>query len=220
MNSEDPEEILQSSLLSLYEYHPITLSSAGSLFTYQSPDPQIPKVTVRTPDTQAANWSLHASSVWAASRFIADHLDSLNLSTHLSHCPPGKRVKLLELGAAAGLPSIVLAKKYPEISVTASDYPDPDLIRTLTENVTDNGVSANCRAVPYGWGSNPSALLPSDDNEKFDVVLAADTIWNPEFHDLFIEALQLSLKVSPHARAYLFAGLHTGRYTIQSFLVC
>ncbi|KAJ7504275.1 hypothetical protein B0H11DRAFT_2349688 [Mycena galericulata] len=212
----DPEEILSSSLLSLYDYHPITLSSAGSLFIYQSSDPNISKITLRTPDTQAANWSLHASSVWAASRFIADHLDLLRLATHLSQCPPGKCVKILELGAAAGLPSIVIAKKHPEISGTVSDYPDVELIRTLTENVADNGVSANCRAVPYGWGSDPSALF--DGHEKFDVVFAADTLWNPEFHALFIGALQLTLKRSPHSRVHLFAGLHTGRYTIQSFL--
>ncbi|KAJ7781995.1 hypothetical protein DFH07DRAFT_865065 [Mycena maculata] len=215
---EDPEDILSSSLLTLYEYHPITLSSAGSLYTYDSPDPSISKVTLRTPDTEAANWSLHASSVWAASRFIADHLEFLALPTHLTRCPPGNRVKILELGAAAGLPSIVLAKKFPEISITVSDYPDADLIRTLTDNVAANGVSLNCRAVPYGWGSDPSVLFLSDDNEKFDVVFAADTLWNPDFHGLFIEALQLTLKRSTHSRVHLFAGLHTGRYTIQSFL--
>lgn len=219
MNSDcdDPEDILSSSLLTLYDHHPITLSSAGSIFTYNSPD--IPPVILRTPDTQAANWSLHASSVWAASRFLADHLDYLDLTTHLSRCPPGKRVKLLELGAAAGLPSIVIAKRYPEVSVTVSDYPDVELIRTMSENVAENGVS-NCRAVAYGWGSDPSELFLPNDNEKFDVVIAADTLWNPEFHGLFIETLQLTLKKSPDSRIHLFAGLHTGRYTIQSFLVC
>ncbi|KAJ7696551.1 hypothetical protein B0H17DRAFT_1053649 [Mycena rosella] len=219
MNSdEDPEDILSSSLLTLYEYHPITLSSAGSIFTYHSPDQSIPTVTLCTPDTQAANWSLHASSVWAASRFLADHIDYLHLPTHHSRCPPGKRVKLLELGAAAGLPSIVIAKRYPEVSVTVSDYPDVDLIRTLTENVVKNGVSANCRAVPYGWGSDPSTLYLPDDTEKFDIVIAADTLWNPEFHGLFIDTLRLTLKKSSDSRIHLFAGLHTGRYTIQSFL--
>ncbi|KAJ7446781.1 hypothetical protein FB451DRAFT_1148348, partial [Mycena latifolia] len=208
----NPEDILSSSLLSLYEYHPITLSSAGALFTYDSP--HVSTVTLRTPDTQAANWALHASSVWAASRFLADHLDFLDLPSHQSR---GKRVQVLELGAAAGLPSIVLAKRCPEVSVTVSDYPDVDLIRTLTENVAENGVSANCRAVAYGWGSDPTVLFP-DDNGRFDIVIAADTLWNPEFHGLFIETLQLTLKKGPYSRIHLFAGLHTGRYTIQSFL--
>ncbi|KAJ7091457.1 hypothetical protein B0H15DRAFT_836174 [Mycena belliarum] len=202
-SEEGPEDILSSALLSLYEYHPITLSSAGALFTYDS-------VTLRTPDPQAANWALHASSVWAASRFLADHLHYLSLPLHTP-------LKLLELGAAAGLPSIVIAKRHPQISVTVSDYPDADLIRTLTENVAANGVSANCRAVAYGWGSDPSVLFASDD-ERFDIVIAADTLWNPESHGLFVQTLQLTLKKTSNSRIHLFAGLHTGRYTIQSFL--
>ncbi|KAJ6518905.1 hypothetical protein C8R45DRAFT_851510, partial [Mycena sanguinolenta] len=214
--SEDPEDILSSSLSTLYDYQPITLSSAGSLFVYESAESGVSKVTLCTPDTQAANWSLHASSVWAASRFLADNLHYLDLPAHLSR---GERVKLLELGAAAGLPSIVIARRYPAVSVVASDYPDVQLIRTLSENVAENGVSANCRAVAYDWGSDPSqSELFSPDNEKFDVVIAADTLWNPDFHDIFIDALRLTLKPSLHSRIHLFAGLHTGRYTIQSFL--
>ncbi|KAJ6619881.1 Sodium/hydrogen exchanger family-domain-containing protein [Mycena sp. CBHHK59/15] len=216
-DDEAPEDILSSSLLSLYEYHPITLSSAGSLFVYNPPG-RSSQIILHTPDTEPANWPLHASSVWAASRFLADHIDYLDIRAHLSRCPPGKRVKVLELGAAAGLPSIVLAKRYPEISVTVSDYPDTELIRTLTQNVNENGASTNCRVVPYGWGSDISELLPPNDNDKFDLLIAADTLWNPEFHAHFITTLQITLRQSPDARIHLFAGLHTGRYTIQSFL--
>ncbi|KAJ7759183.1 hypothetical protein B0H16DRAFT_631418 [Mycena metata] len=217
--SEDPEDILSSSLEALYDYKPITLSSAGSVYTYEPSDSSFSKISVQTPDTQAKNWILHASSIWASSRFLADNLDYLDLQSHIDRCPPRKRVKLLELGAGAGLPSIVIGKRFPAVSVTVSDYPDTELIRTLTENVAANDVSANCRAVPYGWGSDPSELF-SDDNEngKFDVVIAADTLWNPEFHGLFIEALRLTLKQSLDSRIHIFAGLHTGRYTIQSFL--
>ncbi|KAJ7170464.1 putative methyltransferase-domain-containing protein [Mycena crocata] len=214
-HDEEPEDILSSSLLGLYQYHPITLASAGSIYIYDHPD-QNKKITLHTPDTQAANWSLHASSVWAASRFLADHLDYLDISTHLSRSA-GERVKVLELGAAAGLPSIVIATSYPQVSVTVSDYPDVDLIRTLKKNVAENGV-ANCRAVAYGWGSDPVELFPPNDSEKFDLVIAADTLWNPEFHPLFIDSLRLTLKKSLSSRIHLFAGLHTGRYTIQSFL--
>ncbi|KAJ7642765.1 putative methyltransferase-domain-containing protein [Mycena polygramma] len=214
--SEDPEDILSSGLLTLYDHQAIVLSSAGSVFVYDPPEPGLSRVTLRTPDTQAANWSLHADSVWASSRFLADNLPNLDLPVHLSR---GERVKLLELGAGAGLPSIVIAKRYPALSVVVSDYPDVELIRTLTENVAKNGVSASCRAVAYNWGSDPSELF-SLDGEKFDVVIAADTLWNSEFHGKFLEALQLTLKRSPHARIHLFAGLHTGRYTILSFLVC
>ncbi|KAJ7066510.1 putative methyltransferase-domain-containing protein [Mycena amicta] len=210
---EDPEDILSSSLETLYDYTPITLSSANSSFTFTLPN-NGPTITLKTPDTTAANWSLHASSVWVASRFLAEHIHHLDLPAHIS---PGKRVKLLELGASAGLPGIVIAKTYPELSVVVSDYPDELLIETLDANVVCNNVSSNCRAVPYGWGSDPSELfLP--DGQKFDIVIAADTLWNPEFHGIFIDSLQATLKRSVESRIHLFAGLHTGRYTIQSFL--
>ena len=84
-------------------------------------------------------------------------------------------------------------------------------------------MSDRCRIVPYAWGSDPSPLLLSqnaheDPTPGFDVVLAADTLWNSDTHHIFIQTLRLTLKRSPHARVQLVAGLHTGRYVIQSFL--
>ncbi|CAK5283155.1 unnamed protein product [Mycena citricolor] len=218
MDDELPEDILSSSLLSLYHYQPITLSSAGAIFVYRSPHCQ---VTLQTPDTKAANWALHASSVWASSRFLSDHIEYLHLADHIKHSQTNKHLKVLELGAAAGLPSIVIAKTHAadEIQVVVTDYPDEELIRTLAQNVVDNGVSRNCRALAYDWGSPDSSPLFAPDNEKFDVIIAADTLWNPDFHGIFITALKSTLKKAPDSRVYLFAGLHTGRYTIQSFLI-
>jgi len=45
-------------------------------------------------------------------------------------------LRLIELGAGSGLPSILIAKCYPRITVIASDFPDAKLIHTLRENVT------------------------------------------------------------------------------------
>jgi len=52
----------------------------------------------------------------------------------------------------------------------------------------------------------------------FDMIIAADTLWNPDSHVIFIETLQKTLRKDSEARIYLVAGLHTGRYTIDSFL--
>jgi len=86
----------------------------------------------------------------------------------------------------------------------------------LTNNVARNGVADTCRTVPYAWGSDSSALI--GDSNGFDVVIAADTLWNPELHGSFVAALRMSLRKSPSSRIYIVAGLHTGRYTIQAFL--
>jgi len=256
--SIDPEDLLSDSLQLLYDYTPVTHSSAGSTFTYlrDRPDPQLKDVhpqpsqretqtiTLQTPETQAQNWSLHASSIWAASIFLADHLEDLHISRHIEllRSTGELPLRVLELGAGAGLPSILIAKTYgssltgnhPDAEVVVSDYPDNELIRTVEENVRRNGVSRWCSVVPYAWGNDPSALFrPSErtqaiDSESllpsigietgFDVIIAADTLWDPTSHAGFLKSLQLTLKKSAEARAYLVAGLHTGRYTLRTFM--
>ncbi|KAF5373233.1 hypothetical protein D9615_007417 [Tricholomella constricta] len=217
----DSADIFFSSLETLFDYQPISLASAGKVFTHElkvqlsdsCATPTYLKVTLRTPDTLAANWSLHASDIWASSQYLADHFDQLRLDTF--EATDGK-VRVLELGAAAGLPGIMIAKAYNNVSVVVSDYPDKLLIETLAENVARNGVSGSCQAAPYAWGTEASSILGNGDG--FDVVIAADTLWNPSLHPLLLTSLRLTLKKSSSARIHLVAGLHTGRYTIQSFL--
>ncbi|KAJ7577001.1 hypothetical protein C8J56DRAFT_799760 [Mycena floridula] len=204
MQDDDPAEILSSSLHSLYGLVPITSSSAGSQFCYKSGAIQL---TVQTPDTAAANWSLHANSIWAASLFLVDHLDEI------LNIPPNGYHRILELGAGAGLPGIFLAKRHQHlVEVVVSDYPDETLIRTLTANVARNSVP-NCSAVPYAWGTPPGSVFGG---ELFDTIIAADTLWNPELHKPFIQSLSCLLK--KEGRINLLAGLHTGRPTIAAFL--
>ncbi len=215
IDHEDPEDILSTSLETFYGYQPITFGSAGTTFTY-GPKGDAPAITLQVPDTAAANWSLHASDIWVSSIYLADHLDDLHIPSHIDGLLPGERLRLLELGAAAGLPGILIAKTFPNIVVTVSDYPDEQLIRNLANNVARNGVADSCRTAPYAWGSDSSALIGGSDG--FDVVIAADTLWNPELHELFVAALRVTLRKSPSSRIYIVAGLHTGRYTIQAFL--
>ncbi|KAG6856558.1 hypothetical protein H0H87_003240 [Tephrocybe sp. NHM501043] len=221
----DATDIFSTSLEILFDYQPITLASAGSVYTHECKrslsnpcSTEVPlKVTLLTPDTLAANWSLHASDIWVSSRYLADHLDLLGLDALSEGKPAGEKVRVLELGASAGLPGILIAKTFNNVSVVVSDYPDELLIKTLADNVARNDVSGSCVAAPYAWGSDPSSII--DNNGTFDVVVGADTLWNPTLHALLIQSLQMTLKKSSSARIHLVAGLHTGRYTIQSFLI-
>ncbi|KAM5536628.1 hypothetical protein V8D89_009723 [Ganoderma adspersum] len=220
---EDPEDVLAESLEFLYDHVPVAHSSAGSVYTYQ-PRNKGPSIALMTPDTQAANWALHATSIWSSALYVVDHATDLRLDLFHDLVQQERRpLRLLELGAGAGLPSIFIAKAYPNVMVTCSDYPDESLVRTLRENVKRNDVEDRCRVIPYGWGSDPSPLFQSqhadsDSVPGFDVVLAADTLWNSDTHGIFIQTLQLTLKRSPRARVQLVAGLHTGRYVLQTFL--
>lgn len=240
----DPEDVLSESLQTLYDYAPITHSSAGSLFRYtlhprsvsvetssaarereNAADPSV--LTLITPNTQAGNWALHASSIWTSAIFVADHLESLRIENHIQAAREqgGLPLRVLELGAGAGLPSIVIAKSYADVRVTASDYPDEELIAALEDNVRRNDVADRCGVVPYAWGSDPSVFwssqpleVSSEETAGFDVIVAADTLWNPDLHALFLRTLQLTLRRVCDARIHLVAGLHTGRYTLQAFM--
>ena len=223
--ADDPEDILSSSLQTLYDFTPIVHSSPGSVFMYTVKETLLSNPTkiieLKTPDTQASNWDLHASSIWVAAVYLADHIEDLELHQFRNR----EVVRILELGAGAGLPSILIASVFPNARVTISDYPDDGLIQTLSRNIQRNDVSGRARAVPYDWGTDISSLIDGDimqggpENEKlFDVVIAADTLWNPALHKRFIQSLTMCLKRSSDARVHLVAGLHTGRYTIQSFL--
>ena len=237
----DPEDILLDSLQSLYDYVPITYSSAGSVFQYSLTEMhrslqalhgadgetslQTSNITLVTPTTDASNWSLHASSIWASSLFLADHLDDLHLDQHIlaARHRGQDRLRVLELGTGAGLPSILIARCFTEVDMVASDYPDIELTRTLRTNVEKNGVAKRCRVVPYAWGSDSSVFRKGGDrldsgDWQMDVIVAADTLWNPELHALFLQTLQILLRRTADARIYLVAGLHTGRYTLQAFM--
>lgn len=223
--ADDPEDILSSSLQTLYDLTPITYSNPGSVFKYTTKETLVSNprkiIELKTPDTQASNWELHASSIWVAAVYLADHIEDLKLHQFRDR----EVVRILELGAGAGLPSILIASVFPNARVIVSDYPDAYLIQTLSRNVQRNGVSAShARAVPYDWGTNISPLIDGgiqgapENGQLFDIVIAADTLWNPALHRRFISSLTMCLKRSHDARVHLVAGLHTGRYTIQSFL--
>lgn len=215
----EPEEILSSSLETLYDFAPIAHSSPGGLFTYthrpQDPDSPSLKISLSVPDTQKEHWSLHASNIWVSALYVADHISELGLPKtsspdSITDTPP---LRLIELGAGSGLPSILIAKCYPHISVIASDFPDAKLIDTLRGNVTLNNAAQNCTVVPHAWGTDPSALLPP----PADIVLAADTLWDPAQHAALLRTICAVLARTPAARAHLVAGLHTGKYTLDAF---
>ncbi|KAG1774098.1 putative methyltransferase-domain-containing protein [Suillus placidus] len=216
---------MSASLQTLYDHTPVSHSAPGSIFTYTikcdgggSPA-LLRQITLQIPDTQASNWSLHASSIWQSSVHIADHIEYLQLDRFSDR----KILRVLELGAGAGLPSIMIARNTPNAAVVVSDYPDENLICTLSDNIRRNHASERCRVVPYAWGNDISPLLtPAQQNPEgsalFDIIVAADTLWNPETHVQFIDTLCMCLDHSPDARVHIVAGLHTGRYTLQSFM--
>jgi len=209
-------EIFADSLSTLFDHTAITLpSNPGSTFTYTNGPTT---VHLKTPDTKPENWSLHASSVWISALFLADHIQLLNLNRDRRLC----KIRVLELGAGAGLPGILLAKTRDDVEVVLSDYPDDELIETLNQNVASNISGGSVHVVPYDWTTGDVTPFSSLSPDGFDVIIAADTLWNVDLHGAFLQSLESLLRRDANGPSTpsvnLVAGLHTGRWTIQAFL--
>lgn len=134
---------------------------------------------------------------WNASFILSDFL-----CAHALTLLKGKRV--LELGAAAGLPSIVC--NWASAShVVATDYPDKLLIDNLTKNVVLNcqDESSALRGAGktfvegYIWGRDPSSLLEKVSEAgkpgKFDLILLSDLVFNHQAHPALLETCEMCL---------------------------
>ncbi|CCO28928.1 hypothetical protein BN14_02928 [Rhizoctonia solani AG-1 IB] len=132
------------------------------------------------------------------------------------HLPrPFKGKKVLELGAAAGLPGIVSAFGDADDepgAVVLSDYPDKGILARLEENVEANRRTSRVvvKVEGHAWGSADGL------RDKFDVVLAADVLWMEHMHEALCKTLDRVL--APFGQVHIVAGLHTGRSVITSFL--
>ena len=131
---------------------------------------------------------------WGSSIILAEKICADPDRFSLGPCPPGRPPKrVLELGAGTGLLSIVAAKIYetyddllfPKLITT--DY-HPDVLRNLTANVETNfpcnDTQSRIEVHRLDW-SEPSTSAPFD--ELFDVILAADVVYDP-LHASWIRA--------------------------------
>jgi nicotinamide N-methyltransferase len=115
---------------------------------------------------------------------------------------------VLELGAGAGLPSLVCALNGAS-RVVVTDYPDADLIDNLRYNITHCKLLSTPPSIVaegYLWGAPIQDIiqhLPNSD-ETFDVLILADLLFNHSEHAKLIKTVQLTLKKSPDAKAYVF----------------
>lgn len=132
-----------------------------------------------------AEHSLWAHCLWNAGKAMANHIDS---NPHLVN---GKRV--LELGAAAALPSLVCALN--GATVISTDYPDPQLVLNIEKNaccnipeLLENG---QFQARGFLWGDDCSPLIK---HGKFDLILLADLIFNHSQHVKLLETCRDVLK--------------------------
>ena len=108
---------------------------------------------------------------------------------------------VLEIGAAAGVPSIVSAVLGARRTVM-TDYPDPDLVGNMRYNAELSGEAA-LHVEGYKWGSTVEPLqnyLPAGE-ATFDTLIMADVVYSHREHGNLIKTMQMTLKRKPESVA-------------------
>ncbi|KAK4190758.1 protein N-methyltransferase nnt1 [Podospora australis] len=149
---------------------------------------------------------LEAHHLWNGARVVSDFFES----------SPSTTVKdrtVLELGAGAGLPSIMAAILGAK-KVVVTDFPDPDLVANMWKNIR------GCEHIPHAgepddqlpiaadgfvWGADPTHLLahlpPAE--KGFDVLILADLLFRHSEHKNMIKTITETLAKKKDAKAYV-----------------
>ncbi|OAX83636.1 hypothetical protein ACJ72_02005 [Emergomyces africanus] len=159
--------------------------------------------------------------LWNAGKASADYLES-----RARKWVEGKDI--LELGAGAGLPSLICAILGARTAVV-TDYPDPDLVENMRINAqacesllslgeagavghSQKQSSSPLRVEGYKWGADPETVLRHipidagvgvDSRRGFDLLILADVIYNHPQHGELIESVRHTLKRTRDAVAFV-----------------
>ncbi|BAE60792.1 unnamed protein product [Aspergillus oryzae RIB40] len=142
---------------------------------------------------------LYGNLLWNAGRTSSHYIEE-----HAHELIAGKDV--LEIGAAAGVPSIIAAVMGARTSVM-TDYPDPDLVGNMRYNAEISAPlipkNSSLHVDGYKWGSPVEPLLaylPAG-STGFDVLIMADVVYSWREHGNLIKTMQMTLKKSPDSVA-------------------
>ncbi|KAK1770679.1 nicotinamide N-methyltransferase [Phialemonium atrogriseum] len=198
-------------------------------------------------DRQLFSHYLWNSSLLLAEMIEAATLDLLPPSSSSSQAEPAHPLSaprssfsvaglsVLELGAGTALPSQLCALLGAS-RVVVTDYPSPPVLANLRANVERNVRPENSplgraatpppvAVVGHGWGDLSDLVVGVGDGDGggggvgggFDRVLVADCLWMPWQHDGLRRSVAGFLGRGPRARAWVVAGLHTGREAMRGF---
>lgn len=193
-------------------------TAGGDLFAepegYYPPSPKPTKQTFTTADGDIVDLHLvgysptEAHHLWNGSRVAAQYFEADPVGT-----VQGRNV--LELGAGAGLPSLVAAALGAR-RVVMTDFPDADILATMEKNISE------CRIIPpagtgrtkadvivskgFVWGFDPTPLLAElpASRPKFDVLILADLLFRHSEHGKLLDTIRDTMVQTKDAKAYVF----------------
>lgn len=226
--AEDSADIFDSALSALFQVPPIGFSTADPSKPHVYTPPSGREVQLWLPQPPASVYAaLQANNLWLSAVYLADMVGRGELEVS-----PG--IKVVELGAAAGLPGIMAARAGG--FVVGTDYDDESIIKVMRRNyagalgeggeIKDDAVASDAVASHnsnthhwavrgHSWGTDPTPLLNLAGGQ-FDVVLLADTLWSTPGHADLLDSVVALLKDG--GVAHVAAGLHTGRGPVARFM--
>jgi pimeloyl-ACP methyl ester carboxylesterase len=204
--AEDSADIFDTALCALFAVPPIGFSTASPDEPHVYTPPCGRPVRLWLPHPPAGvHAALQANNLWLSAVFLADRVASTLSST------------VVELGAGAGLPSIMAARAGAR--VTCTDYDDPVVVGTIRRNFEADG-PGDWAVRGHSWGTDVSALLARAPG-GYDAVLLADTLWSSDKHGILLDSV-CSLLRRPRddegGVVHVAAGLHTGRGPVARFI--
>jgi len=252
---EDTADIFDDSLMTLFSVPPIgfstsspsdpwvytppedahsALSTASVPSVPSAPSPSLAPIKLWLPQPPASVFAaLQANNLWLSAVYLSDRIARGEVT--FSDAP------ILELGAGAGLPSIMAARM--GYAVCCTDYDDASVVGTIRRNLAENlgGVEVGAKAAAeaehtgkcaregsgpwavrgHTWGTDTSELvslvprLTSASAGGFDLILA-DTLWTSAGHDALLVSIMALLRRG--GTAHVTAGLHTGRGPVNRFM--
>ncbi|KAJ9605489.1 Protein N-terminal and lysine N-methyltransferase efm7 [Cladophialophora chaetospira] len=139
--------------------------------------------------------------LWNAGQVVARYLENNARSLV-------QNKSVLELGAGAGLPSLVAAILGARL-VVVTDYPENELIVNLRYNIEHCSAlenKSNTVAEGYLWGSSPLSLMShlQSDTAGFDLLILADILFNHSEHAKLLATVRNCLKKTMDAVALVF----------------
>lgn len=160
--------------------------------------------------------SLWAHCLWNAGVAVGEYI------SETPELVIGKSV--LELGAGAGVPSIVAALKGADV-VVSTDYPEDAIISQLAENLKANvsndranalgsvqlpGNAAHVYPLGYLWGADTAPLkaLLRASKRHFDTVVLADLIFNHSEHHKMLQTVISCLQGASESAVAIVAFTH------------
>ncbi|CBF77292.1 hypothetical protein AN4541.2 [Aspergillus nidulans FGSC A4] len=165
---------------------------------------------------------LFAHFLWSAAMVVAEGLEQADTESGGSEAEFWKvqNEKVLELGAGAGLPSIVSALANASM-VTITDHPSSPALGpagAIASNVKHN-LSSSTSIVdirPHEWGTtlttDPWAL---SNKGSYTRIIAADCYWMRSQHENLVRTMKWFL--APEGKIWVVAGFHTGREIVAGF---